>query len=403
MFGRGHWAVIGIKQESLNALVDGLDNFAAVSQADAVKLAKKDKIPTTGINPFQQPRLDEIKAPADITSADFKLGESVFGFWFCKNDFKDVTHAASKKEQIAYDEVGKPFKFLNKDEKKGVELAVTNSAVVERKQFPVLVDFTTGRVYLAAATDDDVEAVAGLLHGFGVETFSLAWQFGGYDWVTKFLNKVNSETRFESNMAERAEELQRFRKDEIEKLDDKMMETVVSTFYALSELETGQWCGLTTPARIRIYRPADPIGTQGVSLTFSLLRLSEDSEVAASAVIFQSLESKFSKKTDEEKQFRKNLFTLELNDGLNLMDSGAALLRGFDLPGFRKSIKETAKSQDAGLEIKDYWRMWLDGMNEAVFMFVDNVAETLGLNKKQFGLLPFAVDGEKVTREAVEV
>ena len=403
MFGRGHWAVIGIKQESLNALVDGLDNFAAVSQADAVKLAKKDKIPTTGINPFQQPRLDEIKAPADITSADFKLGESVFGFWFCKNDFKDVTHAASKKEQIAYDEVGKPFKFLNKDEKKGVELAVTNSAVVERKQFPVLVDFTTGRVYLAAATDDDVEAVAGLLHGFGVETFSLAWQFAGYDWVTKFLNKVNSETRFESNMAERAEELQRFRKDEIEKLDDKMMETVVSTFYALSELETGQWCGLTTPARIRIYRPADPIGTQGVSLTFSLLRLSEDSEVAASAVIFQSLESKFSKKTDEEKQFRKNLFTLELNDGLNLMDSGAALLRGFDLPGFRKSIKETAKSQDAGLEIKDYWRMWLDGMNEAVFMFVDNVAETLGLNKKQFGLLPFAVDGEKVTREAVEV
>ncbi len=220
--------------------------------------------------------------------------------------------------------------------------------------------------------------------------------------MTTFLNKVNDNTKFESHKAERAEELQRFRKDEIEKMDDRMMESIVSNFYALAELETSQWCGLTTPARIRIYKPADPIGTQGVSLTFSLLRLSDDSEVAASAVVFQSLDSKFNKKTDEEKQIRKDLFTLELNDNLNLLDSGAALLRGFDLPAFRKTIKTAIKAQTAPLDIKDYWRMWLDGMSEAIAMFVDNVAETLGLDKKQFGLQPFAVAGEKVTREEVE-
>src|SRR5271157_1930507 len=403
MFGRGNWAIIGIRKSTEDAFIEGLDNFASVSQASAVEKAKKDEVPTSGINPFQYPRFDESRLELDVTGAEFKLGDGVYGLWFCQNSFKDVTDAPSKREQAAYDEVGKPFKFCNKDEKKGIEDQVKVTAVVERKQFPVLVDFVNERVYAATATEADVEAVIELLQELGAETFALAWQFGDSQWVNRFLNKVNDETKFESEMEERAEELQRFRKDEIEKSEDKMVESILSTFYALSELETGQWCGLTTPARIRIYRPADPIGTQGVSLTFSLLRLSEDSEVAASAVIFQSLESKFSKKTDEEKQFRKNLFTLEINDGLNLMDSGAALLRGFDLPGFRKSIKETAKSQDAGLEIKDYWRMWLDGMNEAVFMFVDNVAETLGLNKKQFGLLPFAVDGEKVTREAVEV
>src|SRR5271157_3830304 len=177
-------------------------------------------------------------------------------------------------------------------------------------------------------------------------------------------------------MAERAEELQRFRKDEIEKMDDKMMESIVSNFYALSELETGQWCGLTTPARIRLYAPADPIGTAGASLTFTLLRLSEDSEVAASSVILQKLDSKIIKKTDEERQFRVDLFTIDLNDNINLLDSGAALLRGFDLPGFRKEIKTATKAQSSPLAIKDYWKMWLEGMSSAVFMFVDNVTET---------------------------
>jgi len=402
MFGRSNWAVFGIKKSTENAFVEGLDDFYDLSQETAVDKAKKDKIPTYGINPFANPRLDEGKyeVPAEA-SPDFRLSDHSFGFWLCTNDQKDVTHAASKREQIAYDEMGKPFKFLNKDEKKAVETTVKTTAVVERKQFPVLVDFANERVYVEATSEEDVETAQAVLQKLGGETFAIAWQFGGYDWVSKFLNKVNSETKFEKEMAERAEELTRFRADEVQKLDDKMMESIVSNFFALSELETGKWCGLTTPARIRLYKPTDAIGTQGASLTFNLLRLSDDSEVAASALVFQTLESKFNKK-DEEKQIRKDLFTIDLNDNINLLEVGAALLRGFDLPGFKKTIKTAAKAQQDPLAIAYYWNQWLVDMRDAVAEFVDNVTETLGIDKKKFGLLPFASE-ESPTRETVEV
>jgi len=399
MFGRSNWAVFGIKQSTEQAVIDGLDNSHDFSQEVAVAKAKADKIPTFGINPFANPRADENNKLDDPSSADFKLSDHAIGFWFCTNDQKDVTHAASKKEQIAYDDMGKPFKFLNKDEKKAVETTVTSTAVVERKQFPVLVNFVTERVYVGATAEEDVEAVQSILQELGGETFALAWQFGGFDWATKFLNVVNENTKFVNEMAERAEELQRFRKDEIEKMDDKMMESIVSNFYALSELDTGQWCGLTTPARIRLYHPADPIGTAGASLTFSLLRLSDDSEVASSSVVIQSLDSKLTK--NGEKQVRKDLLTLDLTDNINLLDVGAALLKGFDLPGFRKVIKTAAKAQTGPLDIAYYWSQWLMEMEAGVFTFADNVTETLGLDKKKFGLLPFA--GEKTTKETVEV
>lgn len=400
MFGRGNWAIFGIKQTTEGAVIKSLDDSHDLSQETAVTKAKKEKIPTFGINPFPEPRLDEANPKLDVGIGTFKLGDHAIGFWLCTNGQKDVTHSVSKKEQIAYDEMDKPFKFLNKDEKKAVETAVTSSAVVERKQFPVLVDFVNERVYVEATSVEDVEAAQFILQKLGGETFAMAWQFGGYDWVTKFLNIVNEKTKFVGEMTDRAEELQRFRKDEIEKLDDKMTESIVSNFYALSELDTSRWCGLTTPARIRLYKPADAIGTAGVSLTFSLLRLSEDSEVAASAVVFQSLDSKLNKKTGEEKKIRKDLFTIDLNDNINQLDAGAALLKGFDLPGFKKNIKTTAKAQTSPLEISDYWKLWFESMQWAVAEFVDNVTETLGLDKKKFGLLPFV---EETKRETVGV
>lgn len=446
LFGRGHWAVFGVKNSSLSKFRKNLNSEGAMfdlSQLAAAVRAKYLSMSAVGINPYAKPRKDEnasalataastnvinyLQQPDDVREAlsesefailssgygsaeEFELPDpnakgiagSFYAFWLVTNAQKDVTDAASKKEQVAYDEMGKPFKFLNKEEKAGVETTVISTAVVERKQFPVLVDFEGEKVYVAASTEGDIEAVQNVLRQLGAETFALAWQFGGFDWVTQFLNKVNIETKFESEMAERAEELTRLRKDEIEKMDDKMMESIVSNFYALSELESGQWCGLTTPARIRIYKPADPIGTAGASLTFSLLRLSDDSQVAASAVVFQSLECKTNKKGDE-KQVRRDLFTLDLNDNINLLEVGAGLLRGFDLPGFRKEIKTAIKAQSDGLAISDYWKLWLTDMREAVHTFVDNITDSLNLDKTQFGLLPFAFDGEKAKRETAEV
>src|SRR5271157_1160376 len=189
MFGRGNWAVFGIKQSTEVAIVGSFDDFSEFSQEVAVAKAKKDKIPTFGINPFAYPRLDE--SNVEVSGSDFKLSDHSYGFWLVTNGQKDVTHAASKREQIAYDDIGKPFKFLNKDEKKGVETAVKTTAVVERKQFPVLVDFANERVYVEATSEEDVLTAQTVLQQLGGETFSVAWQFGGYDWVSKFLNKVN--------------------------------------------------------------------------------------------------------------------------------------------------------------------------------------------------------------------
>jgi len=402
MFGRSNWAVFGIKAATEQAVIDGLDNSHDLSQEVAVTKAKKDKIPTFGINPFANPRADENNKLNDPSSADFKLSDHAYGFWLCLNDQKDVTHAASKKEQIAYDEMDKPFKFLNKDEKKAVETAVKTTAVVERKQFPVLINFANERVYVEATSQEDVETVQIVLQKLGGEIFALAWQFGNPNWVNAFLNHVNDKTKFVNEMASRADDLTRFRKDEIEKLEDRTMETIVSTFFALSELDTGQWCGLTTPARIRIYRPADPIGTAGPSLTFSLLRLSDDSEVASANIVFQSFESKVNKRTEEEKWIRRDLFTIDLSDNSNLLDAGAALLRGFDLPGFRREIKAAIKAQTAPLDIRYYWSQWLTDTVLSIEMFVDNVAETLGIDKKKCGLLPFTAE-EETTKETVEV
>lgn len=195
-------------------------------------------------------------------------------------------------------------------------------------------------------------------------------------------------------MASRAEELRRVRKEEIEKLDDKMMENIVSGYFALSELETGQWVGLSTPAKVRLFSASEPSSEASVSTAFTLLNLVDGAEVVNASMVFQQLDSKFDKK-GQEKQYRTDLFTLDLNDKINISDAGCASLRGFDLPQFKKDMKHHGKDKNT-LEIKDYWFEWLVGMKNAVNFFIDNITETLNLDKKQFGLNPYEMETDDV-------
>lgn len=442
MFGRGNWAVFGVTKASLKKFRKNLNSDVVMldlSQFGAAIKAKYLNQQSFGINPFAEPRKDEkpvsfgidplvkyFNEPGDVRqlfddteietlsvafgrAEEFELPDpnakgvegSYYAFWFVINDQEDVTDPASKKEGLAYSDMEKPFKFLNKDEKKAVEQQVKTLAVPARKQFPVIVDFSDERVYVESSSKDDVLAVQELLIKLGADVFALAWQFDGYDWTTRFINMVNDETKFEKEMAERADELSRFLPEEVSKLDDKMMESIVSTFFAIAELETGQWCGLTTPARIRLYPTTDPATVANVSTAFSLLRVTDKPSVASASLIFQSLDSKIVKKTDEEKQFRNNLFTIDINDNVNLSDAGAAMLRGFDLPQFKKEIKAAIKAQQTTLSIAEYWKNWLEGLRGAIYMFVDNVTETLGIDKSKYGMKPYASDEQKA--ETVEV
>jgi len=398
MFARGSWAVFGIRADSEDAFVKSLDNFADVSQASAVNKAKGDSLPTNGINPYDLPRFDENNVELDVTSDSFKLGDHVYGLWFCQNGFEDVTDPKSKQEGIAYEQAGKPFKFLKKEEKLHVESLVAASAVASRTQFPVLIDFAEGRVYAEVTGADEIGELRRLLEVMGAVPFNLSWNFGGPNWVVDFLNKVQSMNKFHKPMLDRADELRRFRADEVVKLDDKMLESIVSGYFSMSELETGQWAGLSTPSKIKLFAASEPSAESAVSTAFTLLNLVDSAQIVSASVVFQNLDSKFNRK-GEEKPFRTDLFTIDMNDKINISDAGAAALRGFDMPQYKKDMKRLAKSGD--VPIKVYWFDWLIAMKNSIHFFVDNVTETLSIDKK-LGLLAYQSEQTEDT-EAAEV
>jgi len=158
-------------------------------------------------------------------------------------------------------------------------------------------------------------------------------------------------------------------------------------------LETELWAGLTTPARVRIHKVIDPVGVSSPSVAFSLLNMSNDAEVASASVVFQELIIKNTK--DGEKTIRKDVFTIDINDNANLQEAGAAMLRGFDLPQFKREVKIAIKAKGR-LTIKDFWYMWLEGLNTGVLEFVDNVTSTLGIEKKYGLVVPEVGSGEEV-------
>jgi len=418
LFARGTWSIFGVRGTTLGAFRASLadkNKLASVSQLIAATRTKFGGVPSCGINPFGDPRKDEgLTNQTDLktlgeqittetvnadfwadhygsSESEFSLGDDQYGFWLTINDHEDVTDPKSKQEALAYKEAGRPFKFLSKDEKKVIEANVTANAVLSRKQFPVLVDFVSETVYVASAKAEEVGMVRSIIELLGGEDFSLAWQFETPDWTTKFLGIVNDKNKFVNDMTTRADELTRFRPDEVDKLDDKMLEGIVSTYFAMSELETGLWCGLSTPARIRLFKPGDPISSSNPSTAFSVLAQFNKAEVAAAALVFQNLDSRFNKAGDE-KQYRVDLFTIDVNDNVNLTDAGAAMLRGFDIPTFKREMKKAIKIRGGGLSIAEYWKEWLSAMKTAVYTFVDNVTETLKIDKNKYGIKPYAGD-----------
>src|SRR5271167_4095527 len=180
MFARGSWAIFGIRADSEDTFSKSLDNYADVSQGSAVLKAKADSLPTNGINPFDFPRFDEGTA-VPVDSNSFRLGDHVYGFWFCLNGFEDVTDPKSKQEALAYEHAGKPFKFLKNEEKAHVESLVAASAVASRSQFPVLIDFAEGRVYAETTKAEEIGELRRLLEVMGAVPFNLSWNFGSAD------------------------------------------------------------------------------------------------------------------------------------------------------------------------------------------------------------------------------
>lgn len=376
MFGRSSWSVFGVDSDfsKFNSnLESGL--FREFLQSSVMGKNKDVDTDSVGINPFSNPRLDEDDG-TDTDISGFSLGNGAYAFWLVFNGQKDVTDPASKKEDLSYQHFGRPFRFLAKKEKEVVEEQVNSSAVMSRKQFPVIVDFQHGRVYAESTSKDDLLALRATLDELGAKTFSLCWSFGDAEWPSFFLNKIYNGTRYSAEMKSRADELAKFRPDEVEKLEDKEMEKIVSAFFAFTPLENEFVACLGCPSQVRIHKVSDPVGVTSPSVSFTLMEMTNDPELAgANLTIVQPV----AKKTKNgEKIVNKPVLSVDINPNVNNFDAGAALLRGFDMPEFRKHVKLAIKAQ-GGLQIKDFWAIWLTDMHDATLTIADSIINALAL------------------------
>lgn len=418
LFGRGHWAIFGIEPSSLEPFRTTLEDqtkMLMLSQLSAITVAKYTNKPATGINPFEAPRLDEQGVDTDFaTLAEalkddpptfseemldrlspifgsgeraFKLHDTlpVYGFWFVHNEGKDVTDAASKREQASYVAASRPFKFLNKDEKKSVELSVVSGSVTARKQFPVLVDFEQGRVYAATTSQDQVYILRGVLQNLGAEVHSLRWDFDGSDWPERFLAQIVATSKYQDEFARRADELTRFKVSEVEPEEDKQVEKIVSTYFSMSELDTSAWVGLAPDAGVRLHQGGETVGVSSPGEVNNLLSKFDKANVASCTAVFQERVSKFRKGV--EVTFFKNNFQIDIGDKTAMPDVGAVVLRGFDVCGFKRAMVKELKKTKTELSIAHYWFEYLRQMRNSVYEYIDNLTETLVLDKKQYGLI----------------
>jgi hypothetical protein len=432
LFSKGHWSVLGIETDTLEAFQNGLknrDEMFQLSQFANDIVCKFEQKDTTGINPFDHPRLDEEGQPStdlhilnaalkDPTpqfsdellsrvSDKFTYGDPafrlhhdfpVYGLWIVHNVYKDVTDVNSKKEGLAYTNVSRPFKFLNKDDKKAVEATVNGGTTVVRKQFPVIIDFEQGRVYAGTTSQDSVQALRGVIKRIGGDVHSLRWEFDGADWYERFISRLMNKSAYQAEFDTRADELTRFRADEIEKLDDKTVEKIVANYFSMTQLDSGTWVGLSVDTKVRLHKGGEPVLVTVPGDVTNMLKKVDTGNVFACQAIFQERLERTRKGVPVV--YFKDAYSIELSDKNQLVDVGAVLLRNFEVRGFKRSIIREIKKSKQELTISHYWFEYARQMRNCVFEFIENVADTLELDRSKAGIIAAAEPSVEAVEEA---
>ncbi len=438
MFGRGNWAILGLAKDSLEAFKANLDDRAlmiAVSQLAASAITKQIKLDTIGINPFGHPRLDEqhentleqeqelaryaaadretranSSAPAELLDLEnygygieqFELHDSLpwYGFWAVSNHWKDVSDLASIKEQHSYAALERPYKFLQSTDKKTVDGEIRGVNAAVRKQFPVLLDFHEGRVFIESSSKKTIFETTELLKQLGADTLAVGWTYSGSNWPAEILSKLHEGTQYQNDFQKRADEATRFRAKEIEKLEDKEVEAIVANYFSMTELPGELWAGLSTPAQICLHATNQAIAVKAPTMATTLLGVTSDARVTSGSLTLQERVSYHSKK-GEERTFRKDMLSMDVNEQINLTEVGAAMLRGFDMPAFRKDIQREIRKTRQVPSIEEFWSGWLHQMNQAVRTIESCFREILNLDGDvKAGILPMHVPS---TEELLEL
>lgn len=440
MFGRGTWAIVGLAKESLEAFQASLSDratMAARSQMAASAVTRHFTSDALGINPFGAPRLDEehpvaleqqealaqfaitereegsdYTLPAEVLDcagygfeeAQFRLDGTLpwFGLWAVSNEWKDVSDLSSVKEHRSYLSLERPYRFLQPIDKKMVDEAALGATAAIRKQIPVLLDFNEGRVYIESSNKKAIHAIIVMLQQTGAEIFPVAWTYHLPNWTAEIINRLYAETQFQDDFVRRADEATRFKAKEIEKLEDRELEGIVANYFSMTQLGSELWAGISGPAQVRLHDAGPPIGVKAPTTATTLLNMTKEAKALSGAITFQERVS-FMGKDGGERTFRKDLLSVEVSDRINLSDVGAAMLRSFDVPAFRKDIQREIKQTRQVPSIGEFWRSWLHQLSSAVRTMEMTFREVLGVDGNQeAGILPVKSSMLELSAEAAK-
>ena len=127
--------------------------------------------------------------------------------------------------------------------------------------------------------------------------------------------------------------------------------------------------------------------------------MTEDACLAGATLTL--IEPVIKKVKGEERTVHHPCLSVDVGGNVMNFDAGAALLRGLDLPQFRKHLKATLKERH-GLAIRDYWSMWLQEMHNGVLLLTDAVLDIVNPHKdKSYGLALFESDADAETTEII--
>ena len=431
MFGRGNWAIVGLVKESLEAFSLNLadpSRMAAGSQLAAGAVARLFGSDATGINPYNAPRLDEEQPltveqqtelarhaiadqegggdatlPAEIlegtgfgrTVEAFRIHPELpwFGLWAVSNEWKNASDLPSIKEQRSYVMLERPYKFLQPTDKRTVDDKTLDAIAMSRTQVPVLLDFHEGRVYIESTNKKVIHAVIVSLSRLGAEIVPVAWNYPVNHWTEAILNRLYENTQFRDEFAKRAEEAKRFKESEIEKLEDRELEIIVSKFFSMTELGTGVWAGISGPARIRLHEAAPPVAVRNPAMATTLLDLTASANIVTGSLTLQECVT-VTTKSGGERNIRRDIARFDMNDRINFTDIGAAMLRGFDMASHKKDVLREIRETRQVPAIPQFWGGWLHQLSNAVRTIEESFREVLELSRdEQGGIVPMQISG----------
>lgn len=431
MFGRGNWAIAGLAKESLEPFLQNLADparMAVTSQLASAAVARLYGTDATGINPYSAPRLDEEQEltvdhqttlarhaiadqedgssepiPAEIlespaygrTVETFRIHPELpwFGLWAVTNEWKSAADLSSIKEGRSYVLLERPYKFLQPTDKRTVDDKTLDAIALSRSQVPVLLDFHQGRVYIESANKKQIHAIIVSLTRLGAEIVPVAWNYPLPNWTEAILNKLYERTQFREEFAKRADEAKRFKESEIEKLEDREMEGIVSKFFSMTELGTGVWVGISGPTRIRLHEATPPVAVRHPAMATTLLDVTADTGIVTGTLTFQEVIT-VTTKAGAERNIRRDIARLDLNDRINLTEIGTAMLRGFDMASHKKDVMREIRETRQVPAIPQFWGAWLHQLSNAVRTIEESFREVLELSvDEQGGIIPMQLSG----------